>query len=248
MRFRIGVLATSLILLTSVGMGAAPPETTGRDGHIRIQIERWLADHQLPGIVVTVHQGHATLDGSVPNAWARREAFEYTRYIEGVTSVTCELAVWPRIEDAPIAREVERRIQHYAFYTVYEHVEVAVKDGRVTLTGHVMADTSVGAIADIAAHVNGVVHVINMLRTLPVSSTDDAIREAVAGRLYEDATFSSDASRTRRPIRIIVDHGRVMLTGVVDSEVARDAAARITRGMCGVISVENRLKTRPASS
>ena len=245
--FRIAVVAMSLVLLTSAAW-AAQLQATHDDDQIRVRIERWFSDHELPGITVAVHHGHVRLDGTVQSAWARRQAAEHARKVEGVTSVTYELVVRPGASDEAVAMEVGRRVRDYAFYTIYENVEVDVTDGRVTLTGHVMAETSVRAMASIAAHVNGVTEVINMIRTLAASSMDDAIRQEIAGRFFEDPMFSSDAHETRRPIRIIVEHGRVMLTGAVDSEVARHAAETIARGVFGVISVDNKLMTRPVWS
>jgi osmotically-inducible protein OsmY len=158
-----------------------------------------LADHQLPGITVTVHQGQVTLDGTVPNAWARRQAFEHARHVEGVTAVTSELVVRPGTGDAAIAMEVERRVRDYAFYTIYENVDVEVRDGRVTLTGQVIAETSVTAMADVAARAEGVIEVINMVRTLAVSLEDDAIRHEIAGRFYDDPSWPVTLMRPAGP-------------------------------------------------
>jgi osmotically-inducible protein OsmY len=244
---RAAVLAISLVLLTS-GARAAQLQAAHGDDHVRVQIECWFSDHQLPGITVAVHQGQVTLGGTVPNAWARRLAAEHARSVEGVKSVTGEPVVRPGASDAAIAMEVGRRVRDYAFYTIYENVEVEVDEGRVTLTGRVMVETSVRAMANIAAGVNGVTEVINMIRTLAVSSRDDAIRQEIARRFYVDPMFSGDAHETRWPIRIIVEHGRVVLTGMVDSEVARHAAEMIARGVFGVIGVDDKLMTRIALS
>jgi hyperosmotically inducible protein len=245
--FRIAVVAMWLVLITPAAWAAQLQPTRG-DDQIRVRIEQWFSDHQLPCITVAVHQGEVTLGGTVLNAWARRQAAEQARNVEGVKLVTDELVVGPGASDAAIAIEVRRRVRDYAFYTIYENVEVEVNEGRVTLTGQVLAETSARAMANIAAQVNGVSEVINMIRTLAASSRDDAIREEIAGRLYDDPRFSGDAHETRWPIRIIVEHGRVTLTGMVDSEVAWHAAEAIARGVFGVISVDNKLMTRPVWS
>jgi osmotically-inducible protein OsmY len=119
-----------------------------------------------------------------------------------------------------------------------------VLGGRVTLTGQVIADASVGTMAYIAARVNGATEVINMIRTLPDSPQDDAIRHEIGRLFYEDPIFASDAYETRVPIRIIVEHGRVMLTGAVASAAARHTAEIIARAVGGVIDIDNRLVAR----
>lgn len=243
MRFRIGVQALLLVLLTSKAWAAQPQGVPG-DHQIRIRIERWLAGHQLPGIAVKVHRGEVSLEGNVLNAFARRRACEHARAIGGVTAVACDLTVASSDSDAAIAAEVGRRVRDYAFYTIYENVEVTAQGGRVTLTGQVMADASVGTMAHIAARVNGATEVINMIRTLPVSPQDDAIRHEIGRLFYENPIFASDAYETRVPIRIIVEHGRVMLTGAVASAAARQEAETIARAVGGVIEVDNRLAAR----
>lgn len=235
--------ALLLVLLTSGGWAASLQGVPG-DDQIRARIERWLAGHQLPGIAVNVHRGEVSLEGTVLNAFARRQACQHAPTIEGVTAVACDLTVASSDSDAAIASEVGRRVRDYAFYTIYENVEVSVQGGRVTLTGQVMADASVRAMASIAARVNGATEVINMIRTLPVSRRDDAIRQEIGRLFYDDPIFASDAYETRLPIRIIVEHGRVMLSGAVDSETARHAAETLARAVGGVIEVDNRLAAR----
>lgn len=244
---RIAVVAIWLVLITPSAWAAQLQATRG-DDQIRVRIERWFSDHELLGITVAVHHGKVTLGGTVLNVWARRQASQHARNVKGVISVTGVPVVRPGAGEAAIATEVGRRVRDYAFYTIYENVEVQVSEGRVTLTGQVLAETSVRAMATIAAQVNGVNEVINMIRTFAVSSRDDAIREEIAGRFYDDTRFSGDAHEIRWAIRIIVEHGRVILIGVVDSEVARYAAETIARGVCGVIGVDNKLVTRPVGS
>jgi hyperosmotically inducible protein len=45
------------------------------------------------------------------------------------------------------------------------------------------------------------------------------------------------------PVHIVVEHGRVTLTGVVQSEVERTLARSLATGQFGVMSVANNLKT-----
>ena len=88
--FRIAVVATWLVLITPAACAAQLQATRG-DDQIRVRIEQWFSDRQLPGITVAVHQGEVTLGGTVLNAWARRQAAEHARNVEGVKSVTDEL-------------------------------------------------------------------------------------------------------------------------------------------------------------
>jgi len=239
----VGVMTVGLVLLAAAARAGRVPERR-TDDQIRPQVERQLAARDLRGLTVIVHQGEVTLEGTVSNAWARRLAYEQARKVEGVKAVVCNLVVARGASDPLIAREVEWRILEYPFYTVFDNVELEVRNGQVTLTGEVMADPRARAMADIAAKVDGVVEVHNLIRTLPFSMGDDEIRYEIAGRLYEDLLLGLHGDPLLVPIHIIVEHGHVKLTGTVDSDVERRAAEMIARAALGVINVENKLRTR----
>ena len=240
----IGVLTTGLVSLAAAASAGQVPERR-TDDQIRMQVERRLVNRELRGLTVIVHQGQVTLEGMVSNAWERRQAYEEARKVEDVTSVLCNLSVARDVlSDTLIAREVERRILEHPLYTIFENIDVRVRDGRVMLRGEVMADARAQAMADIAAKVHGVVEVVNFIRTLPFSLEDDEIRYAIAGRLYEDPSSCFQADALLAPIHIIVEHGHIKLTGTVDSDVERRAVEMIARQALGAIRVENKLKTR----
>ena len=91
------------------------------------------------------------------------------------------------------------------------------------------------------SEVIGVRELDNAIEVLPVNSGDDRIRRALAYRLYRDPLFAPFASRPNPPVHIVVEDGRVTLTGAVRSRVERRKAESIARSTFGVFSVENRL-------
>jgi hyperosmotically inducible protein len=80
------------------------------------------------------------------------------------------------------------------------------------------------------------------VRTLPSSLFDDQLRYAVARQIYGDSLFSRYATQVNPPVHIIVERGRVTLTGVVFSEVERQKAEAIARGTFSVMGVTNKLR------
>jgi len=242
MRFHttfVGVLMAGLILSGTTGWAVQPQNSPTDDG-IRTQIDHWLAERSISGVIVTVSRGDVTVDGTVASAWARNQACEQARKVNGVTRVNCSVTVRRGASDVMIGFEVDGRIRDYAFYTIYDNVEVTVKNGRVTLIGEVMADARARAIGDIAARVPGVVEVNNLLRTIVVSPRDDDIRYEIAGLIYSDPMFGYD--RVPGPIHIVVENRRVKLTGTVSSEFERRIAEMLASGVSGVVTVENRLR------
>lgn len=242
MRFRIsiiGALAAGFIFLTPAVWALQAPNVLS-DDRILTEVTQRLIDRNLSGVTVAVKQGAATVEGTVASVWEKNEACQQSRKVFGVTSVTCNITVPRGPHDRIIAVEVESRIRDYAFSTIYDSVDVAVKHGRVTLTGAVMADARGRTIADIASHVPGVVDVNNLLRTIVTSPMDDDIRYEIAARIYTNPLFKD--GEIPGPVHIIVENGRVTLTGMVPSEYERQVAEMIASTVPRVTRVENRLR------
>jgi hyperosmotically inducible periplasmic protein len=144
--------------------------------------------------------------------------------------------------DKQIRSEVEQKLSRYVFYTIFDDVQGTIRNGVVTLTGHVTAPYKASEMANLVKRVSGVREVNNKIETLPVSTFDDELRLGIARAIYRDPTFWNDAIQPNPPIHIIVDHGHVTLTGVVNSNVERMMAESIARSADGVFSVKNDLK------
>ena len=134
------------------------------------------------------------------------------------------------------------RVRRYVLYSIFDDVSVSVQGGVLTLTGRVVQPYKVKDIEDAASRVSGVQEVKNELAVLPVSPIDDQLRASIASQMYRDPLFSNYAFQVDPPIHIIVENGKVTLTGVVVSEVERIKAEMIARGTFGVMGTDNRLK------
>jgi hyperosmotically inducible protein len=141
-----------------------------------------------------------------------------------------------------IYEEVSAQVLSYDRFTVFDSVDVAFDRGVTTLTGEVTMPYKKSEIEKRVASVAGVTSVVNKLAVLPASASDDALRYAIARAIYGNPTFWGYASMANPPIHIIVDGGRVTLTGVVHNEVERTLACSLATGF-GEMSVTNDLKT-----
>lgn len=126
---------------------------------------------------------------------------------------------------------------------VFDSLNVLVKDGVVTLTGKVRNAYLYDVAEDAAMEVSGVRKVDNKIDILPPSQNDDRLRLAIYRRLKNDDRLFYYFLGARPSLNIIVDRGRVTLTGFVDTEGDRILAGSLVRQMTGVLSVENQLKT-----
>jgi len=83
--------------------------------------------------------------------------------------------------------------------------------------------------------------VVDNINVLPTSTFDDDIRLRVARAIYGNSTLSKYALDPQKPIRIVVDNGRVTLYGVVDNAMDKQIAEQQAKSVPNVLSVDDKL-------
>lgn len=125
------------------------------------------------------------------------------------------------------------------------HIGVTVKDGIVTLTGHVPSYAEKYAAEKAAKRVFGVKAVANELDVkLPGSSqrTDEDIAAACVNALKSNISVPADK------VKAIVNHGWVTLEGEVEWYYQKHAAESSVRYLTGVMGVTNSITVKPRVS
>ena len=145
-------------------------------------------------------------------------------------------------KDLQVFNDISTSVNRYTQFTIFDDVSARVKDGHVTLSGKVTMPYKRDDIEKRVAKIAGVQRVDDRITVLPVSSFDDDLRYRLARSIYGNSNFWTYAAMANPPIHIIVEHGRVTLTGVVNSNVDR-MLARSLATQFGVMSVTNNLKT-----
>ena len=145
-------------------------------------------------------------------------------------------------KDFQVLKDVATSVERYTRFTIFDDISASVKDGVVTLTGKVTMPFKRDEIEKRVAKVNGVVTVRDEVTVLPVSQFDDELRYRIARSIYGNSNFWNYAIMPNPPIHIVVERGRVTLTGVVGSDVDR-MLARSLASQFGAFSVTNALKT-----
>jgi hyperosmotically inducible protein len=162
--------------------------------------------------------------------------------ILGATSAAAQTPDAGDMRNNRILYEVAGAVNNYVHFTVFDDVTAHVKDGEVTLTGKVTMPFKRNEIQKRVSQVDGVRTLHNEIEVLPVSMFDDNLRIRIARAIYGNSNFWNYASLPNPPIHIIVERGRVTLTGVVHSDVDR-SMARALASQFGAFSVTSKLKT-----
>jgi len=124
--------------------------------------------------------------------------------------------------------DLEKRVRHeilmYPNYTLWDDLSFRVDNGDVSLLGAVSQPYKKADIERIVQHIPGVTSVTNEIKVLPLSRQDDRLRLQVARAIFRDPVLSRYAMGAVPSIHIIVDNGKVMLTGAVNNAMEKQVA------------------------
>jgi hyperosmotically inducible protein len=144
--------------------------------------------------------------------------------------------------DQRLADVIAATVRSYPQFTIFDDVAGQVEGGVVVLTGKVTMPHKKTEIERRVARLDGVREMRSDISVLPVSIYDDDLRRRIARAIYGSPSFWTYAAMANPPIHIIVEHGRVTLTGIVNSHVERVMARSLATGL-GELSVVNELRT-----
>ena len=217
------------------------------DKELREAVEQaldWEPGIDSKAIGVAVEDGVVTLTGHVPSYAEKREAEKAAGLVRGVKAVACELDVaLPTLaqrSDQEIAQAASNAI---AWNTLLpkDAVHVYVDNGRVTLEGNVDWQYQRKAAGKCVRYLAGVRDANNHIVVKP-RANQVAVKTQIEAALLRNAQL--DANR----IHVDIRGDRVILFGVVQSWLEREAAERAAWGAPGVADVENLLTVNPISS
>ena len=141
-----------------------------------------------------------------------------------------------------VFNDVSAKVNHYALFTIFDNVEIGAKDGVVTLHGQVTMPYKRDELGRLAAKVDGVHEVRNEITVLPASIFDDRLRYRVARSIFSNPSLQRYVFGPTPSIHIVVEHGRVTLTGVVNSAMDQQLAV-LAANQFPAFRVTNALKT-----
>ena|SRR5215469_17312284 len=141
-----------------------------------------------------------------------------------------------------LQRQVRHELNMLPYGNVFDYLTFTIDaDGNVTLNGDVTNPVVKSSAGNVVKRVEGVEHVDNQIRVLPVSFMDDGLRLRLFRTIYGYPALQKYALGLNKPIRIIVNGGHVTLIGVVDNQTDKNIVGIRANGVPGIFSVDNQL-------
>ena len=188
-------------------------------------------------IGVTAHNGVVTLRGAVPTYFQKTMAERIVNHVFGVRALANDIEVLL----APQSRRTDSAIAEAAANTLKwdsavpaGQVQVTLRDGWMTLTGHVEWRYQRDAAEHAVRQLSGVKGITNSIAVTPRVHTAD-VKAKIEGALKRSAEVDAKA------IHVEAHDGRVVLTGSVRSLSQRRQAELAAWSAAGVNLVDDRL-------
>lgn len=150
--------------------------------------------------------------------------------------------------DEAVAKAVRHTVIMYPYYTMFDALNFRVANGQVELTGDVTQPWKKSDIEHLVQKTPGVTSVVDEIKVLPLSDFDNSLRRQVARAILSDPVFVQFRGLAVPPIHIIVDNGRVTLTGVVDTEMQKEIAGLRANSSMSFGQVVNNLQVEHPST
>ena len=236
----IPVLVILLLGLGWENTSARPTSLQGQeyaitDKDISFAIKaRFVVDPRVPdhSIDIETRDGIVMLSGRVKTLLAKDRAAKLVESVRGVQAVINRIQVVPspNVDDEELRERVQEALAKDPATESYE-VQVSSYQGAVRLKGTVNSWQEKQLSGQVAKSVKGVVRLVNRLTVRPAAKrTDSEIEAEVIRRLQADVWVDG------KFIGVMVDRGRVTLTGSVGS-LAEKYAAFTDAWVSGVIAV-----------
>ena len=147
-----------------------------------------------------------------------------------------------QVVDRDLFERIADVIDRYPNYGMFDAIEVSVDNRVVNIGGWVTTPVKRDDIVKRVQRVDGIRSLTNSIVVLPISRRDDEMRHQVAAAIYNNPMFWMQAQMPVPPIHIIVNTGKIILTGMADNEGQRTTAVMLAQRVPGNFGVTNLIK------
>jgi osmotically-inducible protein OsmY len=200
---------------------------------------RWAPDVDDTDIAVKVNGGEVTLAGFAPTYLQKHHAEIAVRRVKGVAAVANDIQVKPLLggpTDPELARAALAALKSDLPLS-WEHIQISVKDGRISLTGAVEWNYQRERAESTMRRLDGVVSVYNSVDIKPSVAPENI-------QLRIEDAFRRLAHVDAGQIKVEIAGPEVTLNGEVRSWAERDQAQQTAWSAPGVRRVINQLSVR----
>ena len=230
--------------ILSAGL-AAQTFSARYDSDIQTRVTQQLAKKsEFRNLQASTEDGIVTLSGTVDLYQQKLDAAKKVRKLDKVQGVRNEVAVSSTAPDAELETKLDRKL-HYdriGYDNQFNFVDASVNNGVATLNGETRTDVGRDSALSLANNMPGVKDIVDNIKVSPVSGFDDRIRISALRAIYRDPVLGRYASDPAKPIRIVVDNGKLSLYGTVASAMDKQIAGIRANQIFGVFSVQNNLE------
>lgn len=182
----------------------------------------------------------------------------------GIPATEYNSKTWPQQDAERIVQQVRHELLSLPNYGVFDSLSFGIQGKTIILRGYASRPTLKSDAERAIKKIQGVSAINNRIKVLPLSPNDDNIRIGVYRRIYGQPALrkytgspvgfgqfpsvawaaggiTNDPPRGYHAIHIIVDHGHVILTGIVDRESDANIASMQANSTPGAFSVDNEL-------
>ena len=232
------------VLISASFSYAQDSEQQMSKSNLKIFVEYKLVKEHLltnDNINVEVIGNRIILSGTVPTIYDKHQAEEEAHSADENYIIVNKLDVQNLdVTDSALTSITLDKIQSNLFYGVFDWITVSTINGIVTLDGWVHLPWLKSQFQTEVEKIPGVKNVNNEIQN---TFGPGELGFRAARLIYNDPMFYGYQYSQNPPIHIIVNNGKVILEGHVNSEVQRIWAANIINYRTDSFSVENNLQT-----
>jgi osmotically-inducible protein OsmY len=200
---------------------------------------------QFRKVNVRVADGVAQINGTVDLLVHKLDAEKQVKRVDSVQAVSNQIEVVPQtpVTDAALVDKLAKKLRYdrVGYGIMFNNLAVDVRDGMVTVSGNVRDYADRNSALAIVETTPGVKGLFDEIEVAPPSGFDDELRLRMASAIYGHSALTRYALDPQKPIRIVVDRGRVALHGVVENQLDKQIALAQARSVPGAFAVEDRL-------